>query len=257
MKQGKPTVAGADSLFIDQLRKLHDDLCAVGRKAMDCVLPAKIHAKSTEFLRGLGNAPDFPLRAMHAAGYATDALLFTPSMGGHTAIDRAMRTGKVAGAEKEAANLLRQATFRLLEIAEDRGGGLLGATDLVSNERLTIFDPDSPMARGSRWARRTCLHKGVHLAVGPVTRLDDAMLAVAAPFMDQGRGLKKPLRCAEALYEHCDPARRSPRATRPWTSWTMTTTNFLSALRTARFTPWRRNGLRRASFRSRTPRSCI
>ncbi len=202
MKQGKPTAAEADSPFIDQLRKLHDHLYAVGRKAMDCVLPAKIHAKSMEFLRGLGNAPDFPLRAMHAAGYATDALLFTPSMGGHTAIDRAMRTGKVSGAEKEAANLLRQATFRLLEITKDRGGGLLGATDLVSNERLTIFDPDSPMAPGSRWARRTSLHKGVHLAVGPATRLDDAMLAVAAPFMDQGRGLKKPLRCAEALYEH-------------------------------------------------------
>ena len=28
------------------------------------------------------------------------------------------------------------------------------------------------------------------------------MLAVAAPFMDKGRGLKRPLRCAEALYEH-------------------------------------------------------
>jgi hypothetical protein len=28
------------------------------------------------------------------------------------------------------------------------------------------------------------------------------MLAVAAAFMDKGRGLKKPLRCAEALYEH-------------------------------------------------------
>ncbi len=202
MKQGKPTAAGTDSPSIDQLLKLHGDLCTVGEKAMGCVLPAKIHAKAADFLRGLWDAPDMALRVMDASGYAIDTLLFTPSMSGHTAIDRAMRTGKIGGAEMEAANLLRQSSFRLLEITEDRGGGLLAATDLVSNERLTLFDPESPMARGGRWARRTCLYKGVHATVGPVLPLDDDMLALAAPFMDKGRGLKKPLRCAEALYEH-------------------------------------------------------
>jgi hypothetical protein len=202
VKQGKPTAAGTDSLFIDRLRKLHGDLRAVGEKAVACVLPAKIQAKAADFLRGLPDAPDMPLRALDAAGYAIDTLLFTPSMSGHTAIDRAIRTGKVGGAETEAANLLLQTSFRLLEITEDRGGGLLAATDLVSNERLMIFDPGSPMARGGRWARRTCLYQGVHVTVGPVLPLDDDMLAVAAPFMDKGRGLKKPLRCAEALYEH-------------------------------------------------------
>jgi hypothetical protein len=209
VKQANPTAAGTDSPFIDQLRKLQGNLRAVGEKAVDCVLPARIQAKAADFLHGLRDAPDMPLRAIDAAGYAIDALLFTPSMSGHTAIDRAMRTGKIGDAEMEAANLLRQASFRLLEITEDRGGGLLAATDLVSNERLTIFDPESPMARGGRWARRTCLYQGVHVTVGPVTPLDDGMLAVAAPFMDKGRGLKKPLRCAEALYEHfirhCDP----------------------------------------------------
>ena len=176
---------------------------------MECVVPAKIQAKAADFLHGLRDAPDMPLRAMDAADYAIDALLFTPSMSGHTAIDRAIRTGKVGSAEMEAANLLRQASFRLLEITEDRGGGLLAATDLVSNERLTLFDPESPMAHGGRWARRTCLYQDVHVTVGPVTPLNDGMLAVAAPFIDKGRGLKKQLRCAEALYEHfirhCDP----------------------------------------------------
>ncbi len=209
MKQGKPTAARTDSPFVDQLRKLHGDLHAVGKKAMECVVPAKIQAKAADFLHGLRDAPDMPLRAMDAAGYAIDTLLFTPSMSGHTAIDRAIRTGKVGGAEMEAANLLRQTSFRLLEITEDRGGGLLAATDLVSNERLTLFDPESPMAHGGRWARRTCLYQDVHVTVGPVTPLNDGMLAVAAPFIDKGRGLKKPLRCAEALYEHfirhCDP----------------------------------------------------
>jgi len=180
---------------------LHADLRAVGEKAVDCVVPAKIQAKARDFLGGLRDGPDMPLRAMDAVGYAIDVLLFTPSMSGHTAIDRALRTGKVGGAELEAAHLLRQAAFRLLEIAEDRGGGLLSATDLVSNERLTVFDPKPPMAYGGRWARRTCLYQGVHVTVGPATPLDDDMLAVAAPFMDGGRGLKKPLRCAEALYE--------------------------------------------------------
>ncbi|MGC2395178.1 MAG: hypothetical protein WA579_04175, partial [Rhodomicrobium sp.] len=202
MKQGKPTAARTDSPFVDQLRKLHGDLHAVGKKAMECVVPAKIQAKAADFLHGLRDAPDMPLRAMDAAGYAIDTLLFTPSMSGHTAIDRAIRTGKVGGAEMEAANLLRQTSFRLLEITGDRGGGLLAATDLVSNERLTLFDPESPMAHGGRWARRTCLYQDVHVTVGPVTPLNDDMLAVAAPFMDKGRGLKKPLRCAEALYEH-------------------------------------------------------
>ena len=209
MKQAKPTAARTDSPFVDQLRKLHGDLRAVGKKAMECVVPAKIQAKAADFLHGLRDAPDMPLRALDAAGYAIDTLLFTPSMSGHTAIDRAIRTGKVGGAEMEAANLLRQTSFRLLEITGDRGGGLLAATDLANNERLTLFDPESPMAHGGRWARRTCLYQDVHVTVGPLTPLNDDMLAVAAPFMDKGRGLKKPLRCAEALYEHfirhCDP----------------------------------------------------
>ena len=87
MKQGKPTAAGTDSLFIDRLRKLHGDLRAVGEKAVTCVLPAKIQAKAADFLCGLPDAPDMPLRALDAAGYAIDTLLFTPSMSGHTAID--------------------------------------------------------------------------------------------------------------------------------------------------------------------------
>ena len=202
MKQGKPTAAGTDSLFLDRLRKLQGDLGAVGEKAVDCVLPAKVQAKAAEFLRGLRDAPDISLRGIDAVGYAIDVLLFTPSMSGQTAIDRAMRTGKIGGAEMEAANLMRQATFRLLEIEKANGGGLLAATDLASNERLKVFDAESPMARGGRWARRTCPYHGVHLAFGPMTPLDDDMLAVAAPFMERGRGLKKPLRCAEALYEH-------------------------------------------------------
>ncbi len=150
MKQEKPTAAGTDSLSLDKLRKLHGDLRAVGEKAVACVIPAKIQAKASDFLRGLRDVPDVSLRAVDAMGYAIDVLLFTPSMSGHTAIERAMRSGKIAGEEMEAANLMRHATFRLLEIAKENGGGLLSATDLVSNERLTIFDVESPMARGGR-----------------------------------------------------------------------------------------------------------
>ena len=116
MKQGKPTAAKTDPHFFDRLRKVQGDLQAVGQIAVDCVVPAKVQAKVRDFLRGLQDAPDKSLRAVDAVGYAIDVLLFTPSMNGHTAIDRAIRTGKIGAAEMEAANLMRQAAFRLLEV---------------------------------------------------------------------------------------------------------------------------------------------
>lgn len=202
VKQGKPAAAGKAPPILDRLRELHGGLRAAGEKALTCIPRARIQAKADEFLRGARNAADMPLRVVDALGYAIDVLLFTPSMSGHNAIDRAIRGGAFDADEMEAANLLRQADFRLIEITAETSSGLLAATDLVSNETLVLFDPGSPMARGGRWARRTCLYQGVHLTVGPVTPLDDDMLAIAARFMDEGRGLKRPLRCAEALYEH-------------------------------------------------------
>ncbi len=120
----------AGKQFPDRLHR-REHLHAVGKKAMECVVPAKIQAKAWDFLHGCRDAPDAPLRAMDAMGYAIDALLFTPSMSGHTAIDRAIRTGRVGGAEMEAAKLLQQASFRLLEITEDCGGGLPGHPGFV------------------------------------------------------------------------------------------------------------------------------
>lgn len=203
MKRSKPMTADANpSLLLDQLRTLHGDLRAVGEKTANCVPSQKIEAKAGDFLRGLRDAPDMSLRAVDALEYAIDVLLFAPSLSGHTAIDRAIRSGKIDDAEMEAANLLGQATFHLFEITEDRGDGLLAATNLVSNERLVIFDPQSPMSLGGRWARRTCLYQGVHVTVGPATPLDDELLAVAATFMNKGWNWKRSLRCAEALYKH-------------------------------------------------------
>jgi hypothetical protein len=133
VKQGKPSIADADpSLFLDQLKKLHGDFRAVGEKAINCVPPPKIQAKATDFLRGLQDASVVSLRAVDALGYAIDVLLFAPSLSGHTAIDRAISSGKIDDAEMEAAHLLGQATFHLFEITEDRGDGFLAATDLRS-----------------------------------------------------------------------------------------------------------------------------
>ena len=111
MKQGKPTAARNDSLFLDQLRKLHGDLRAVGEKAVDCVLPAKVQAKAADFLHGLRDAPDVSLRAVDALGYAIDVLLFTPSLSGHTAIDprhpqRQIRRRGDGGGKSHAASHL-------------------------------------------------------------------------------------------------------------------------------------------------------
>jgi iron only hydrogenase large subunit-like protein len=55
-----------DMFSTDQLQKLHSDLRAVGEKAANCVLQAKIQAKAMEFLRGMRDAPDVALRAMDA-----------------------------------------------------------------------------------------------------------------------------------------------------------------------------------------------
>ena len=60
VKQGKPTAAKTDSPFVDQLRKLHGDLRAVGQKAMECVVPA------TDSGQGLG----FPSRVSGRPGRA-------------------------------------------------------------------------------------------------------------------------------------------------------------------------------------------
>ena len=91
-----------------------------------------------------------------------------------------------------------------------------------------------------------------------MTPLDDDMLAVAAPFVERGRGLKKPLRCAEALYEHFI------QHGNPLNGLDLDLFGgeddddgyFPSAPRTARSTRSRRNGLRRASCRSRMPMPC-
>jgi len=61
VKQGKQAAAaGTGSLFPDQLQKMHADLLAVGEKAVDCVVPAKIQAKAANFIHGLRDAPDAP-----------------------------------------------------------------------------------------------------------------------------------------------------------------------------------------------------
>lgn len=203
MKQSKPTIDDlAPSLSLDQLRKFHGDLHAVGEKVISGVPSSKIHAKAADFLGGVRDAPNMHLRAVDAFGYAVDTLLFARSMNGHTPVDRVIRNGKLDDAEIEAANLLRQAAFHLFEITQDRGDGFLAAKDLVSNERLLIFDPQSPMSCGGRWAQRTCLHRGVHITVGPVMPLDDELLAVAMPFIEKGWGTNRSSRCAEALYKH-------------------------------------------------------
>ncbi|MFH1158392.1 MAG: DUF2786 domain-containing protein [Pseudomonadota bacterium] len=148
--------------------------------------------------------PDAPMRAMDALGYALDLALFTPSvLSGQTAIDRLIRSGKInAPEEKEAAASLRNSVFRLVGITGMPEKGLFEAFDLASGENIILFDQKMPPRDGARWALRTCLCDGVHISVGPVTPVDDNMMEAAQRFIDKGRGLKNPLRCAETLYRH-------------------------------------------------------
>ena len=185
----------------EHLQHLHACLLAVGKKATDCLPPAKVQDKIADFLRSLHETPDSGLRAIDALGYAIDLALFAPSMTGQTAIDRALRKGNVATPEEQyAAELLRRSIFRLIEITGNPGEGFFEATDLASGDSFLLFDQKMSCREGARWVLRTCLFENVALSVGPVTPINDEMLEIAKPFIDKGRGLKNPLRCAEALY---------------------------------------------------------
>ncbi len=195
--------ANAKNLPVDRLEEIHTRIRAIGEQALEHIPPAKIQAKVADFLSSLHELPDIQLRAVDALGYALDLALFTPSMTGQTATDRLLRSGKInAPKEKEAADLLRNAVFRLVEITKDLGEELFEAIDLASEESLILFDQKMPCRDGARWALRTCLYGYTHISVGPVTPLDDNMLEIAKPFINTGRGLKNPLRCAEALYRY-------------------------------------------------------
>ncbi len=185
------------------LDELHACLRAVGEQALTHVPPAKIEAKILEFVGPLREMPDVEFRAIDALGYALDLALFTPSLMGQTAVDRLMRSGKlITSAKREAALLLRNSVFRLIQITQGLGKDLYEAVDLASGETLVLFDQTMGLREGDSWALRTCFYENAHLSIGPVTPLDPAMLEIAKPFINHGRSLKNPLRCAEALYRH-------------------------------------------------------
>ena len=195
---------------IDRLKTVQGRLGTVGKMATEHVSPDKVRDMAGSFLKEAALFPDAFMTEQVAAMQMTDALdcavdlgLFTPSLSGQTAIDRARRSGKYKTADDiEAAGLLASAVFRLIELSEDVGGGLFRARDLACDEALTIFDPKMSLREGRRWALRGCLFEGVVIAVGPVTPLSESMLEAVRPFIVPGRGLKNPLRCAETLYRH-------------------------------------------------------
>ncbi|MDR3423613.1 MAG: DUF2786 domain-containing protein [Alphaproteobacteria bacterium] len=188
---------------VGRLLQIHDRIRAVGGKAVDCVPAGKIQDKARDFFGVAGDDSNAQLRMIDAIGFAVDLGLFTPSMTGQTAIDRLIRNGKIATPEeKAAAALLRGSIFRLIEITGDLGEGLFEATDLASGENLILFDQKMFCREGARWALRTCFYEGVNISAGPVTPINDPMMEEARPFIVKGRGLKNPLRCAEALYRY-------------------------------------------------------
>ena len=194
----------------DRLKTMQGRLRAIGNMASEHVSPDKVRDMAGSFLKEAALFPDAfmteqvaAMQMADALDYAVDLALFTPSLSGQTAIDRARRSGKYKTPDDiEAAGLLASAVFRLIELSEDIGGGLFRARDLASDEALTIFDPKMSLRDGTRWILRGCLFEGVVIAVGPVTPLSESMLEAARPFIVPGRGLKNPLRCAETLYRH-------------------------------------------------------
>lgn len=195
---------------IDRLKTMQGRLGAAGKMATEHVSPDKVRDMAGSFLKEAALFPDAfmteqvaAMQMTNALGYAVDLALFTPSLSGQTAIDRARRSGKYKTPDDiEAAGLLASAVFRLIELSQEIGGGLFRARDLASDEALTIFDLKMSMRDGTLWILRGCFFEGVVIAVGPVTPLSESMLEAAQPFIVPGRGLKNPLRCAETLYRH-------------------------------------------------------
>jgi hypothetical protein len=195
---------------IARLEEAIDRLRAAGERAADYISRSMVQDKARNFLDFVDEfTTDLSLRTVDALGYALDLALFTPAaISGQTAIDRMIRNKKGSSREEaEAASTLKNAVFRLIALtgtvsADAPEQGLFAARDLASGENIVLFDRKIAFRAGARWALRTCLFDGVHIAIGAATPLDDGIMEVARKFIDEGRGLKNPSRCAEALYRH-------------------------------------------------------
>jgi len=137
---------------------------------------------------------------------ALDLALFTPAASGATAIDRLARQHRPADADGQAAlAALRQATFRILRVEGQDPRGGVRLKDLATGERSRLIDPHFPAGcEGLAIAGRMAALEGdLVVSAGPVTPLDEAMLAIAqARMRPGGGGLTNPNRCAEAIYRH-------------------------------------------------------
>ena len=189
-------------LTVAQMRKGVDALLLAGAEFLS---PSKMD----DLMRTLmAKAADGPVEESKAFAdamlMAMDLALFTPSASGQTAFDRLARQRTGLAAEETAAlPVLRQATFRVLELV--RGGGTdCELRDLASGEVLTLagFEMEAGLVGLKLAGRLVPVGEGIYLPVSIPTPLDDAAFAVAAGFIRPGRGLLSQHRCAEAVYRH-------------------------------------------------------
>lgn len=138
---------------------------------------------------------------------AADLQLFTPSMSGHTAVDRYLRASQPETlVERQALEALGAAEFRLVRILRREGPDQVCLEDLVTGESLLLLDARiSSHAADLTTVMRLCpLTSGRYVLISPLFAMDEAMLAAAMTFVRPGRPLGH--RCAANVYR--DVARR-------------------------------------------------
>ncbi len=143
-----------------------------------------------------------PLREDHLAkahAFAAEIMLLTPSLLGSTCFDRLFKALRGHPPEDIAAvALLRRGQPRIARLSAGR------FEDLATGEKRPLLPTPIPGSNvsGIVFGRFAVTLDGFAVPTGMMTTLDDSAYALVQRFVQAGRGLTHPRRCAEALYRY-------------------------------------------------------
>lgn len=193
---------------IARAERLRETISGLGLAAANFLPRTKVETMAGQWLAGAPeprSEDEFIVVLGNAMLMAMAVALFAPSMSGQTAMDRFARGHKPAGPDETAAfEALRRSRFRLLNLDERLSSTGFRARDIATGETLHLVDGEIPPACvGMSIAARVCPIEGdIVVAVGPITPLDETMLALARQWIRPGGQGLAAQRCAEALYRH-------------------------------------------------------
>jgi len=206
-KPAAPPVAEPSG--IDHAMRLRDRVMEMSVEALAFTPPSRSENLARQFLSRADTAEEdagTAERIALALAFAADIAIFAASSSGATAIDRYLRSRPPGDkTEIQAANALRRARFRIVQIDRCEAPDIFQATDIATDEGIRLFQSGvGPAFVGQTVATRLCpLEGGGFIATGPAIPVDGECLAVARGFIrPSAKGLINPERCAEAIYRH-------------------------------------------------------